>query len=44
MSWVMLFFGFCTVAAILYVLIYAEDHWLDEPDEIQNDADSDSTS
>lgn len=35
MSWVLLFFGFCTVAAILYVLIYAENTRLRRSNQIE---------
>lgn len=44
MRWVLLFFGFCTVAAMLYVLTYAEDHWLDEKDGYNNTDSDNSTS
>ena len=45
MSWLLLSIAFLTIGMILYILIYAEDHWLDEDeDELQNNLNSDSTS
>lgn len=44
MNYFFILFAALIVGIILYALIYAEDHWLDEPEELQNDADNDSTS
>lgn len=47
MSWIWLALGAVAVGAILYLLIYAEDHWLDNEydyeDEIYDSTDNDST-